>query len=46
MQLVHVGVPVSSEEWLFLLKNNCLLVINMTVFNFQNMMDMHKGYAY
>jgi hypothetical protein len=31
--------------YIFIFKNH-LLIMNMTVFNFQNMMNMHKGYAY
>jgi hypothetical protein len=30
----------------FIFKINGLLVMNKSVFNFKNMMDMHKGYAY
>jgi hypothetical protein len=30
----------------FIFYKNILLVMNMLVFNFQNMMDMHKEYAY
>lgn len=35
--------PTSST---FIFYKNILLVMNMLVFNFQNMMDMHKEYAY
>jgi hypothetical protein len=37
---------IASTHCKFIFWNIPLLVMNKLVFNFQNMMDMHKGYAY
>jgi hypothetical protein len=36
----------TPNGYIFIYKKNHLSIMNMMVFNFQNMMNMHKGYAY
>jgi hypothetical protein len=35
-----------TASYTFIFFLNGLLIMNRAVFNFKNMMDMHKGYAY